>query len=110
MEGRAFARCELLLGLFPPPASSSVPDSLYGGSPLEWYYYANRGGRAGSPAYVLVAVGDPPPAGAQLIGSNDEAALYLLDRAMWETLRAPQPGWSGIAPVYRIPKRMLFHG
>lgn len=110
MDGPAFARSELLLGLFPPPAASSVPDSLYGGSPLEWYYYANRGERAGPPAYVLVALGDSPPSGAQLIGSNNEAALYVLDRAMWETLRAPQPAWSGIAPVYRIQKRMLFHG
>jgi hypothetical protein len=110
MEARAFARLTLLDSLFPRPGAPEVPEKVFGGSPLEWSYYAHRGVRAGAPAYILIGAQEPAPIGAILVARDAEAALYVLDASVWADHRAPQPGWTGIAPVYRIRKRTLFHG
>ncbi len=59
----AFLRSEILRHAFHMVAHRTVPDSNYGGSPLEWYYYASRAGESPRANYILQPASALPPAG-----------------------------------------------
>jgi hypothetical protein len=110
VEPAALGRSALLKELFPLPSQAGVPDSLYGGSPLEWYYYAHRGAARADAAYRLQPEGDPPPAGGRQVATEGGAALYVLRDSVWAAQRRARTGRGGIAPLFLIPKRVLFQG
>ncbi|MDZ4863043.1 MAG: hypothetical protein SGJ01_06305 [Gemmatimonadota bacterium] len=104
----AFLRSEILRHAFLPLAHRTVPDSNYGGSPLEWYYYASRAGQSTRTNYVLQPAASVPPAGMRLVATEPPTALYVRNDSAWAvhgTLRLPV---GGIAPVLRISRMTLF--
>ena len=104
----AFHRAALLTHLFPLPASDSVPDRSYGGSPLEWNYYAHRGVRSGPPAYLLRSVTLAGPSGAERIADDGVTALYVLDESAWRGHQAYRAAGRGLPRLFRILNSTLF--
>lgn len=105
----AFARLELLHALFPRVSHSQVPDRSYGGTPISWYYYANRpGGAQRDINYVMQALNAPPPVGSQRVAEGFGAALYVLDAAKWDAHKAMRPALSSHNWIYVLPKWTLF--
>ena len=107
-DPKALARTELLHRLFPRMFEARVPDRAYGGSPLAWYFYANRPRGAQKVNYVMQAVTDPAPAGASLVASEGGVSLYILDQKVWAGHLALRPPISAANPVYLVPKFTLF--
>ena len=107
-DAKALARTELLHRLFPRMYEQRVPDRAYGGSPLAWYFYANRPRGAQKVNYVMQTATDVAPAGASLVASEDGVSLYVLDQKVWAEHLALRPPLSAANPVYLVPKFTLF--
>ncbi len=108
VSASAIRRGNLLTHLFPGPGNNAVPEKSYGGSPLEWYYYAHRGVRNGPPSYLLRPVGQAGPAGAERVADDGVTALYVLDGEAWRGHQGYRPAGQGLPSLYRIPKATLF--
>jgi hypothetical protein len=104
----AFFRSQLLRRAFLTGASRGVPDSAYGGSPLEWYYYAVRSGMNPRTNYVLQGVALPPPEGMRLLASEPPTALYVRSDSVWAMHGTLHPPDGGLAPLLRISRSTLF--
>lgn len=104
----AFLRSEILRHAFLALAHRTVPDSNYGGSPLEWYYYASRAGQTAGTNYVLQSAAAAPPAGLRLIASDPPTAMYVRSDSVWAVHGTLRPPLGGIAPVLRISRTTLF--
>ncbi|MCP4609839.1 MAG: hypothetical protein GY845_14115 [Planctomycetes bacterium] len=100
-----------LCHLFPSSAARKVPHESYGGSPDQWYYYANRAnGTTRNVNYVIQLSDHPPPVGMKLIVKKEGVALFVRSESLWANhcaLRPPTPVESGI---YAIQRDMLFLG
>ncbi len=104
-----FRQLRVYRTLFARSADPGVPDKLYGGAPPAWNYYAQRfrDARASSPNYVLQADTLPPPVGMTQVGTEAGAALFVASDSVWEVHRTYR-GSTSIAPLYALPKNILF--
>jgi len=110
MEPAYFRGMQLLEDLFLPGWKHEVPGQAYAGAALSWSFYAQRAPKDEQRTnYVLAGAGDPAPEGALRVASNDEAALYVLDEARWESHRRMQPAGSQGRALYAVPRDLLFH-
>ena len=106
-----FRHAELLHALFPRSGAAEVPARSYGGSALEWLYYAHRppAERAGTAiAYVLQPADQAPPPGARRAAADGGAALYVLDEAALARHLALRPAAPQGSRLYLIPRHELF--
>ncbi len=101
----------ILNHLFPYASDPSVPHKSYGGSPLQWYYYANRK-RDGAPNanYVIQPVDYPSPDGMRLVAQEDGVALFLHSDHVWENHRRLRPPTPAESKIYFIERDLLFLG
>ncbi len=103
-----FRASDLLTEVVPLDWDASVPDEGFGGSPLVWLRYAERGASAPQAPLLLMRTGDVPPAGARRLAWNEAAVLNVTDEAAWRALRNIRPPARAGARIYRIPKATLF--
>ena len=97
--------------LFEPGWARSVPAEHYAGSALAWSFYAQRARAPGDPAIYAFLSADAPeaaPAGAALVASDGELALYALDAAEWKAHQSWLPAGSSWQKVYDVPRDILF--
>lgn len=104
-EPRVYNAFRLFLQAIPGGWEEGVPDRRFGVLPDVWVYYAHRSRLPGIPInYVLAGRQESPPPGATLLGSNEDAALYVLNPGVMEAqrnLRLPdRPG----SRVYQAPR------
>ena len=104
----AFHRAEILRHAFLSPASRTVPDSNYGGSPLEWYYYAAKRVASSQANYVLQPEAERPPEGMRLVASDSATALYVRSDSVWVVHGTLRPPAGGVAPLLEISRATLF--
>ena len=108
-EPATFRRSELFAKLFPIDWDESVPERMFGGSPLVWLYYAHHAPSATrSTNYVLQDLREPAPDDARLIATDADAALYVRSDSVWArhlALRPPTPAGS---VAYEVPRGILF--
>lgn len=103
-----FRGMDLLEQLFVLGWSPEVPDRAYAGSAIAWNFYGQRAPAEARRNYVLLPPQATPPAAALRVAQNDDAALYVLDKALWEAHRALQPANSLGRPLYAISRDLLF--
>ena len=102
-----FRASSLLDRLFLIDWDPRVPYGGYGASPLVWNRYAHRQVDAGT-NYVLQRDGAAAPSGMRRIAADSGFALYVRDDAVWERDRRLRPLTPAGAPVYYIPRSILF--
>ncbi len=110
-EPAVFRHAELLHALFPRSGAADVPGRSYGGSALEWLYYAHRppAERAGTAInYVLQPADQAPPPGARRAATDGGAALYVLDESVLARHLALRPAAPQGSRLYLIPRHELF--
>lgn len=97
-QNTAWAHLDDLSQLFPKDMDPAVPDAQYGGSPLAFHIYAQqaRGGNDAAKPYAFV----PDASGAWRPVIRDQAA-FAADRVL-------RPAGSRGAPLYDIPRDLLF--
>jgi hypothetical protein len=109
LEPAAFLRSSMLRHIFPYAWDPKVPFESYGGSPLQWYYYAHRTGEAECYVnYVLQASDNPPPIGMRLLAEEYGVKLYVGNDSLWASHRALRPPTPTGSKVYQIPRGILF--
>jgi len=109
MEPQYFHGMDLLEQLFVPGWNPEVPARAYAGSAAAWSFYAQRARPGTRREYALLPPHTPAPPGGQRIAANEDAVLYVRDRAAWEAQRALQPADSNGRALYAVPRDVLFH-
>lgn len=109
-DPRSERRSRLLLHLFPADWDPRAPAETYAGSPRAWRYYARHSSLPSEGRnYVLQLATDPPPPGAALVATDEDAALYVRDRAVWERHLAVRPPTPAGAAVYHLSRDAMFY-
>jgi hypothetical protein len=111
VEPESLRRASILSTLIPHTWDPLVPAMSFGGSPLQWNFYAHQGDLEQRKInYVLAAADAEPPPEMQLHYQTDDAALYVRSHEVLEMHRAIRPPTPAGAPIYSIPRGVLFPG
>lgn len=108
MDPESFRASTLLNAVVPYDWDPRVPEASLGTSPLVLSYYANRRPSGARTNYVLQRMDDPPAAGATLLSTDGEFAVYVHSDSIHRrhlSLRPPTPAG---ASVFSIPRGILF--
>jgi hypothetical protein len=101
-----FRKLKILAHVVPIDGKPEVPHESYGGSPLQWNYYAHHSAQEPRDInYVIQPASDAPPEGMQLLAQKGDAALYIADRralAQHRALRPPTPAPGFLQAIVRI--------
>ena len=108
MSAVSFRSSELIGSLISPGSLPVVPNTSYGGSPIAWFYYANRAKSVTSQRNYFLQSDDNPPEGTTLIAKNDISSIAVKDQQVWEAHRALRPSGSQGPAIYAISRDIMF--
>lgn len=112
MNPASFRRSHKILEkLFPLSIDPRVPEESYGGSPLQWYYYANRKkGNKFTVNYIMKLTDQVSPTNGEIIACEDGVEILCLNEEVWKKHQSLKPPSPADSPIYRIDRNTLFPG
>jgi len=108
LEPAAYRSTRILRQVFPLDWDASVPDDAYGGSALAWNYYSRRKDLNSPINMVIQGINENPPLGMELLISDDEFEVFILDRNILDEQQSLKPPTPAGDTLFSIPRGFLF--
>lgn len=109
MDPNVYRSSELLSQLFPYDWNPEVAEEGYRGSPLAWFYYAQKNdSKVAEATYLIQSKRETPPTGMHLIASSEAFSLYLRSEADWASDRVYDSSRPSVSSTYAIAPSLIF--